>query len=263
MVPFIKLSRNCYSNRGRNLPAPRSHRSRAMPLSISRPEKISASACLARTAFPISISACVSRSSCRRLRVRSRCRRRRRIFVKFFDNCRTNITYVSPTRHSEFPNYKGCNVGGAHHLYAGTFQNQRSFHGIGPALSWNASLPILGEPQTGALNVDWGANAALLFGRQRANGSHHTSAYYKVFTAPSVAQTQHTSVGGFNRSRAIIVPNIGGFAGLSFSFTTVKVSAGYRGDFFFGAMDTGNDMRKTKTVGFYGPFATISFGIGG
>ena len=47
------------------------------------------------------------------------------------------------------------------------------------------------------------------------------------------------------------------------SFTNAKISAGYRGDFFFGAMDTGNDTRKTKTVGFYGPFATISIGSGG
>jgi iron complex outermembrane receptor protein len=166
-----------------------------------------------------------------------------------------------------FPSYPWRGYGTAHHSYHATFQSQRSFHGIGPTLSWNASLPILGEPQAGTLNLDWGANAALLFGRQRANGSHHTSAkFYVGYTALryfDLQPTHRTNAGNFNRSRTVTVPNVGGFAGLSFNFTNAKISAGYRGDFFFGAMDTGNDTRKTKTVGFYGPFATISIGIGG
>ena len=113
------------------------------------------------------------------------------------------------------------------------------------------------------MNVDWGANASVLFGRQTAGGSHQTYSYYKLYNLPYPPTPVHTNAGGFNRFRTIIVPNVGGFAGLSFSFTTVKVSMGYRGDFFFGAMDTGNDTRTTKTVGFYGPFATISIGLGG
>jgi len=148
------------------------------------------------------------------------------------------------------------------HLATAMFQSQRNFHGVGPALSWNASLPVLGQLQAGTLNVDWGANASVLFGRQRASGSHHTYVYYRR-TAFRAIQTHHSSDGSFNRSRTVVVPNIGGFAGLSFNFTNAKVALGYRGDFFFGAMDTGNDTRKTKTVDFYGPFASISIGIAG
>jgi hypothetical protein len=37
----------------------------------------------------------------------------------------------------------------------------------------------------------------------------------------------------------------------------------YRADFFFGAMDGGIDTAKKENVGFYGPFATISIGLGG
>ena len=59
------------------------------------------------------------------------------------------------------------------------------------------------------------------------------------------------------------IPNVGGFAGVSFRYANAKVSFGYRGDFFFNAMDTGWDTRKSSTVGFYGPFATISIGLGG
>jgi hypothetical protein len=61
----------------------------------------------------------------------------------------------------------------------------------------------------------------------------------------------------------VTVPNVGGFAALSYRFTNAKISAGYRADFFFGAKDSGLETRTTADVGFHGPFATISFGIGG
>jgi iron complex outermembrane receptor protein len=173
------------------------------------------------------------------------------------------ITGYNEFLKSRFPSYAWRKAGSGKHLDHATFESQHEFHGIGPSVSWNASLPIAGEEPAGTLKVDWGVNAALLFGRQRALSNHHTSVYYRVVSATPVPHTQHTSAGGFNRSRAVIVPNAGGFAGLSFNFTNAKVALGYRADFFFGAMDTGQDTRKTKTVGFYGPFATISIGIGG
>ncbi|HEY5237951.1 MAG TPA: hypothetical protein VIJ62_06170 [Rhizomicrobium sp.] len=181
--------------------------------------------------------------------------------AKFVSWCPTYIYYTLVSR---FPGAKFCHAGQGHHDYFASFQNQRNFHGVGPTVSWNASLPVVGEEPGGRLNVDWGANVALLFGRQRASGNHHTSSYYHISRMPpSVHATQHTGMGGFNRSRALVVPNVGGFAGVSFNFTNVKVSVGYRGDFFFGAMDGGIDARKTETVGFYGPFASVSIGLGG
>jgi hypothetical protein len=66
-----------------------------------------------------------------------------------------------------------------------------------------------------------------------------------------------------DRSRSVIVPNVGGFAGLSYRYSNAKLSLGYRADFFFGAMDGGIDTRKTYDRNFYGPFATISVGLGG
>lgn len=65
-----------------------------------------------------------------------------------------------------------------------------------------------------------------------------------------------------NRSRTVIVPNVGGVAGLSYRFGDAKLSAGYRADFFFG-MDGGIDTTKKENVGFYGPFANVSVGMGG
>lgn len=145
------------------------------------------------------------------------------------------------------------------HQYAVTLNGERSFRGIGPAISWAESAPLLGNPEAGEVSLDWGANAAVLFGRQRVGGSHQTVSVYNPNYSIS---TQHRSV-LFNRSRTLAVPNVGGFGGLSFRFSDAKVAIGYRGDFFFGAMDVGTDAPKTKTVGFYGPFATVSIGLGG
>jgi hypothetical protein len=68
----------------------------------------------------------------------------------------------------------------------------------------------------------------------------------------------HTDIA---RSHSVVVPNIGGFAGMSLKFPNAKISLGYRADFFFGAMDGGIDARKTYDRNFYGPFATISIGL--
>ncbi len=76
------------------------------------------------------------------------------------------------------------------------------------------------------------------------------------------ASYQHPEVNN-QRARSVTVPNVGGFAGVMFSFTNFKASVGYRGDFFFDAMDTGFDSAKRSTIGFYGPFATVSVGFGG
>ena len=58
------------------------------------------------------------------------------------------------------------------------------------------------------------------------------------------------------------MPNLGGFAGASWRVKNFKLSLGYRADFFFGAMDTGQDFAKRSNVGFYGPFANVTIGLG-
>jgi len=64
-----------------------------------------------------------------------------------------------------------------------------------------------------------------------------------------------------SRSHSVTVPNVGGFAGLSFRYTNAKVSLGYRADFFFGAMDNGIDRKTLEDRGFYGPYASIGIGL--
>jgi hypothetical protein len=147
-----------------------------------------------------------------------------------------------------------------YHTFAGTSETSRNFHGVGPEISWNSSVALLGNAQGGMFTFDWGANAAVLFGRRKAQGQHHESGHYVSHYPP---RSYYYTPAHFNRSHTVTVPNLGGFAGVSFKFPNAKVSLGYRGDFFFGAMDTGWDTEKTKTVGFYGPFVAISVGLGG
>ncbi len=119
------------------------------------------------------------------------------------------------------------------------------------------------------VSVDWGANGAVLFGRQRTRLQHQTSGFY--FKGVGAGQSQTAGLvssyihGPYDRdrNRSVTIPNIGGFASISFKYPSAKLSLGYRADFFFNAVDTGIDSAKSSTIGFYGPFATVSIGLGG
>jgi len=149
------------------------------------------------------------------------------------------------------------------HSYHLAGDSTRSFHGVGPSLSWEASAPFAGNPDTAEFTFDWGVNAAVLFGRQIASVSHHTSGRYVKVKYGTVVPQPYQAGNSRTESRSVTVPNIGGFAGLSVKFPNAKVSLGYRADFFFGAMDGGIDSRKSEELGFHGPFASISIGLGG
>ena len=66
------------------------------------------------------------------------------------------------------------------HRYADTANNERSFYGLGPSIAWSGSLPVVGDPTRGEVSFDWGANAAVLFGRRKAGGQQQmiTGSYY-------------------------------------------------------------------------------------
>ena len=147
------------------------------------------------------------------------------------------------------------------HSYALSGHSERSFHAVGPSLSWDGSAPLIGNDNGAHFTFDWGANAAILFGRQKANVLHKTSGRYVEVKYGHQQQTPYHITGGHAGAHSVTVPNLGGFASVSLKFPNAKVSLGYRGDFFFGAMDGGIDKRESKTLGFYGPFATVSVGL--
>jgi hypothetical protein len=155
--------------------------------------------------------------------------------------------------------------GQIYHSRFANLQSERSFHGIGPSLTWNGSAPLVGNSQSGLLSFDGGLNGAVLFGRQHTKVHHQTTARYhgQQYAQGSHVITYQPTPVNLTRVKTVIVPNIGAFAGATWRIQNFKVSAGYRADLFFGAMDGGIDTANKENVGFYGPFASVSVGIGG
>jgi hypothetical protein len=193
-------------------------------------------------------------------------------FAQFTASTHTNINGVPDFAQigHEFK-YEG--VFQSHHRYTGQVDADRSFRGLGPSLSWDSSARMLGRSDDSEVTLDWGINGSVLFGRQKVTGERNiTGSHYKSMVKfpkygtaiqySGVATAYHRPH-NMDRSRSVIVPNVGGFAGLSYRYSNAKLSLGYRADFFFGAMDGGIDTRKTYDRNFYGPFATISVGLGG
>jgi len=166
-----------------------------------------------------------------------------------------------PTRH--FGGFYARNAVEHFSTYVAYARNERKFQGIGPSISWDASAALAGNPDDGEITFDWSANAAALFGRQRARGNSDVTDRYwdDQYFYGSRAKSVYDHPLNHNRSRSLVVPNVGGSVGMSFRFTNTKLSIGYRGDFFFGAIDGGIDTRNETTRGFYGPFASISVGV--
>ncbi len=158
----------------------------------------------------------------------------------------------------------------SHHRYSASADVKRSFQGIGPTLSWKAFAPLVRESEDTQISLDWGLNVGALFGRQKVSGSQDVNGlhYSQGFNNSKHVNFNHIASSynhpaDLTRSRSVIVPNVGAFAGLSFRYADAKLSLGYRADMFFGAMDGGLETRKTYDRDFYGPFATISIGLGG
>jgi hypothetical protein len=140
-----------------------------------------------------------------------------------------------------------------------SFAEMRRFTGIGPSLSWDASSAIAGNAPDGEISIDWGVNGAVLFGRQRTAAQHQTSERSVNYRHNDIVyQTPNAPI----RSKNVTVPNLGGFAAVAWRYADAKVSLGYRADMFFGAIDGGIDAAKKENRGFYGPFASVSVGIG-
>ncbi len=149
------------------------------------------------------------------------------------------------------------------HSYHLAGHQKRSFQGIGPSLSWEASAAIAGNSDRGELMLDWGIDGAMLFGRQEAKTDHHTSAHrYKNGQAVAVLPNYPRNYNAPSRSRRVTVPELSGFIGLSAKLPHSKVSIGYRGDIWFNAMDTGIDAARKSNLTFNGPYASISIGLG-
>jgi outer membrane receptor protein involved in Fe transport len=149
-------------------------------------------------------------------------------------------------------------------IFDGTTQEDRSFHGVGPEVTWDASLPILGDADDGQISLDWGVNAAALFGKQRIR-IHQSVSEKKCLggntATPGYCTAVYSTPTDIERSDTVTVPNLGGYVGASARYRNAKINFGYRADFFFNAMDGGQDTAKSYGRGFYGPYLNLSIGL--
>jgi len=151
----------------------------------------------------------------------------------------------------------------AYHKFSGSFQARSRFTGIGPSLSWEGSEGLTRDDRAGQIAMDWGISGALLFGRQHLAGHRQTSDLSVPYAGGPSNYFVYQTGNNLGRRRSVVVPNAGGHLGVSWRYPNAKISFGYKADFFFGSIDGGIDARKSETVGFYGPFAAISIGLGG
>jgi hypothetical protein len=82
--------------------------------------------------------------------------------------------------------------------------------------------------------------------------------YERIFSSPV-----YDHAGAVSRNKSVTVPNIGGLASVSWRYSAAKVSMGYRADYYFGVLDGGIAAAKKEDRGFYGPFVSVSVGLGG
>jgi outer membrane receptor protein involved in Fe transport len=151
-------------------------------------------------------------------------------------------------------------------IFEAATQEKRSFHGVGPQVRWDASLPVLGDAEGAQIAFDWGANIAAIFGKQRVS-IHQPVSGKKCFgiyaNTPGVCTSLYDVPGEIERSESATVPNLGGYIGASAQYRNAKINFGYRADVFFNAVDGGQGTAKSYNRGFYGPYLNVSLGLGG
>ena len=144
-------------------------------------------------------------------------------------NARTNIDFSTSTKYW---------------VTGGTARVARRFSGVGPMISWEASAPISDD----GFALDWGAELAVLFGRQKVFGSVTYNDNY-TYTAGS--------------HRNVTVPEVGGFMGISYTCpdAPAKLTFGYKVDALFNLYDGGLFVSRDTDRITHGPFLKVAIGV--
>lgn len=121
----------------------------------------------------------------------------------------------------------------------------RRFTGVGPMISWEASAPISDD----GFSLDWGAEVAVLFGRQSIHFA--IPDYYGYVGAPVSGHRNKT------------VPEVGGFMGLSYTCpdAPAKFTLGYKVDALFNVYADGLLTDRDGDRITHGPFAKVSISV--
>jgi len=153
--------------------------------------------------------------------------------------------------------------------YVSDLHSRRGFKGAGPTLSWAAAKSLLGNTDTGHLDVDWSITGGTLFGKQKTsfNGEeqityHHGQASAYPTPLPQVGPATVLGVPD-DRTKSVTVPVVDLSLGLSYEIQRIKVGAGYRWERYFNVLDAGYADRKSYDRTMDGPYFKIAVGFGG
>jgi len=153
------------------------------------------------------------------------------------------------------------------HFYDADLTSNRRFKGAGPVLTWDAAQPILGNADTGRLNLDWSVTGGVLFGRQntRVTGQQTAIAYDTKYS--SIPRTRSgdpvVTRGPDPRSKSTSAPVLDLSLGLSYEAQRFKIGAGYRWERYYNALDAGYAEHKSYDRTIDGPYFKVSVGFGG
>jgi hypothetical protein len=150
---------------------------------------------------------------------------------------------------------------------------KRRFAGMGPAVSWDASLPLLDAGDAGHVDLDGSISGAVLFGNQETtiSATHRSyrteaSGFKTVFAGnvvapkPTITDAPPISI---RRSDDATVPNLAASLGLSYNIGAFTAGAGYRWERYFDAIDGGFPAAEDVDRTIDGPYFKLSVGFGG
>ncbi len=156
------------------------------------------------------------------------------------------------------------------------FTAERDFKGTGPVLSWSAAKQLLGDKDTGHVDLDWTVSGGVLFGKQNtqvagsetefdwlAGGTGFSDQGKYQSPHEPVPDTVQTTPISSTRSKSVTVPVADVSLGLTYEVDRVKVFGGYRWERYFDVLDGGfTDTKKVdRTID--GPYFKLSVGFGG
>ena len=155
----------------------------------------------------------------------------------------------------------------------GTLESRRSFEGVGPVVSWEASADLFGNQDAGVVALDWSLGGGVLFGKQQTSVEGEMSANYYRFYLPSYTVTLNKGdpitppsyVTPISRrgDEEVTVPTVGVSLGLSYRLDRLHVSTGYSWDRYFDVIDGGIDERKAFDRDIHGPYVRFRYSFGG
>jgi len=152
------------------------------------------------------------------------------------------------------------------HHYGASIDASREFKGVGPEVTWSASQHLLGNVNTGNVDIDWSITGGVLFGKQKTNVTGDRGEAY--FTGKYYDSTRYqplavAPLGIAPRSESVTVPMLDLSLGLSYEIGRFKAGAGYRWERYFDVLDVGYNEHQDAHRTIDGPYFKIAVGFGG